>query len=574
MHISLSRIIITSAVLILITACGTSGSLKTQSTDTSTTPKKRDAVKIVPQDKGRSIRFYTNGMIMMQSGNYKDALKQFYQALLYDDSSPEIYENIAQCLIRTGDIETAEINLNKALALDSNRVELHMMMGGINIQRKRLARAVTHYLTANKLDPSNVRAFKMIAFIYSQTNSKVQLKQFLNTRAPLIDADVPTAFEIAKYYFELKEYESAGLYLDLVLRRQPDFAEAQLLGAHIKLEQGKTEDAIRQFKGIIKQFPENRRVQKQILSVLRAEERWTDMEAFASAMDGADTEMKLALAEAYYKQDKWREAQKIFAEQPLKQQSLYFVFIAADTELKLKNYETAHAYFSMMIQRNPRMMQGYYGAGFSLMQQQRYEEAEKVLLDGIRKSRNPNEMMGLLSQVLTELKKMSAAEDLVNDMLKQTPNDVFVLDRAANFFQTTNDFSRSDSLYERALTIDPDNASILNNYAYSLSKRAIKLDKALTMVKKALVKEPNSPYYLDTIGWIYFKMKKYELAREFIEKSIAVRPNDPGAAEVYDHLGDVYQALGRTKEARNQWKKAFDLDPKLPGLKQKLQSAD
>jgi len=67
----------------------------------------------------------------------------------------------------------------------------------------------------------------------------------------------------------------------------------------------------------------------------------------------------------------------------------------------------------------------------------------------------------------------------------------------------------SDSLYEEALRINPEFSLALNNYAYSLSERGLQLERALGMARKALEVAPDNPSYLDTIGWIYFRLGRY-----------------------------------------------------------------
>jgi len=97
----------------------------------------------------------------------------------------------------------------------------------------------------------------------------------------------------------------------------------------------------------------------------------------------------------------------------------------------------------------------------------------------------------------------------------------------------------------------------LNNYGYSLSVRGVRLEEAMAMSKKALEKDPENGAYLDTMGWIYFKMGDYEKAREYIEKACQFQKN---SAEIYEHLGDIYEKLMMKEEAIQMWEKALELD--------------
>ncbi len=100
-----------------------------------------------------------------------------------------------------------------------------------------------------------------------------------------------------------------------------------------------------------------------------------------------------------------------------------------------------------------------------------------------------------------------------------------------------------------------------------MAERGIKLDKALKMVKKAVETEPENSSYLDTIGWVYFKMNNYQEAKKYIEKAIEF---DDKNATLLDHLGDVYYKLENKEKAKTLWEGALKLDPKLENIGQKI----
>lgn len=122
--------------------------------------------------------------------------------------------------------------------------------------------------------------------------------------------------------------------------------------------------------------------------------------------------------------------------------------------------------------------------------------------------------------------------------------------------------------YERALRLDSENTTALNNYAYYLSVREENLEKALDMATKAVETDPQNPSFLDTLGWVYFKMGDYEQAREYIRKSI---DSGDASAEVFEHMGDVLAAAGEEEAAKEWWEKALEKDPNRKHLTEKLQ---
>jgi tetratricopeptide (TPR) repeat protein len=125
----------------------------------------------------------------------------------------------------------------------------------------------------------------------------------------------------------------------------------------------------------------------------------------------------------------------------------------------------------------------------------------------------------------------------------------------------------SDSAYERVLVLDPDNALVNNNYAYSFSERKINLDRAEKMTLIALKSEPKNPSYLDTMGWVYYQQGKYDKALDYISQAIE---NGDSGATIHEHLGDVYQQLGNMPKAVEAWKESLRKDPQRGSAKERL----
>jgi tetratricopeptide (TPR) repeat protein len=136
-----------------------------------------------------------------------------------------------------------------------------------------------------------------------------------------------------------------------------------------------------------------------------------------------------------------------------------------------------------------------------------------------------------------------------------------------SYFQL-KDHEKSDEAYENVLKIDPANVLVLNNYAYYLSLRGQSLEKAEQMAKKAVELEPDNSSYLDTYGWVLFKMGKYDEAKTWIEKAIA---KGEESAVVIEHYGDVLWKLNDKKEAVKYWEKALKSGTGSEFLEKKVQ---
>ena len=124
-------------------------------------------------------------------------------------------------------------------------------------------------------------------------------------------------------------------------------------------------------------------------------------------------------------------------------------------------------------------------------------------------------------------------------------------------YSSYKDFEKSDSAYQKALDLSPDDALINNNFAYNLAEQGKNLLKAKQMSLFALEKEPDNASYLDTYAWVMYKMGNYEEALKYINKAAE---NTEESAELLEHLGDILIMLNRKESAIDAWKRAMELD--------------
>lgn len=166
-----------------------------------------------------------------------------------------------------------------------------------------------------------------------------------------------------------------------------------------------------------------------------------------------------------------------------------------------------------------------------------------------------------LGSALSQLKQHDEAiEALI------TGRDLVVDNKAlsAQFWSSLGDaynaagqYARSDEAFEQALVLDPDDATVLNNYAYYLSERGEKLDKAAEMSRRCNELSPGVATYLDTYAWVLYKQGSFADALTWQRK--ALDAGGSGQAVLVEHLGDILYRTGDTAGALEQWRKARDL---------------
>jgi tetratricopeptide (TPR) repeat protein len=178
----------------------------------------------------------------------------------------------------------------------------------------------------------------------------------------------------------------------------------------------------------------------------------------------------------------------------------------------------------------------------------------KSLLKGTPEDR---EVYIALAQMNSRLKRWPDAEEAITkaEQLSTKPEEkqytTFV---KGSIYERQKKYELAEDQFKRILADDPQNAMTLNYFGYMLADRGVRLEEALGYIKKAIDLDPANGAYLDSLGWTYFKMGKYDLAEANLSKALQHTPNDP---TVQDHMGDVYQKTGRLRLAAVHWERAL-----------------
>lgn len=134
------------------------------------------------------------------------------------------------------------------------------------------------------------------------------------------------------------------------------------------------------------------------------------------------------------------------------------------------------------------------------------------------------------------------------DSILEDPAFYFNYGAAAERIQN---FEEAERLFEKAISLDPDNHEAYNYLAYMWAEQGVKLEKALEYVNRALELLPDNGAYLDTLGWIYYKQGRFDDALNKLLEAFDYMPGDPVIA---DHVGDTYKKSGNMEKAVEFWK--------------------
>jgi tetratricopeptide (TPR) repeat protein len=217
-------------------------------------------------------------------------------------------------------------------------------------------------------------------------------------------------------------------------------------------------------------------------------------------------------------------------------------------------------------------------------------QADKALKDvrgmlkGDANSANDDREVYLtLAQMNTRLRRFSDADqalDKAEQLSTKTEDKEYVWFLRGSNFERNKQYAEAEEQFKKVLASDPEHASALNYLGYMLADQNMKLEEAFGYIKRAVDLDPTNGAYLDSLGWAYFRLGKFELAEENLLKASQRINTDP---TVHDHLGDLYQKTGRLKMAATNWERALsewnrdiaaDVDPSDPvRVQKKLDSA-
>jgi tetratricopeptide (TPR) repeat protein len=152
----------------------------------------------------------------------------------------------------------------------------------------------------------------------------------------------------------------------------------------------------------------------------------------------------------------------------------------------------------------------------------------------------------------------TAAEVIAKATDPSRLDDQFYFQLGATY-ERMGDYTQASQYFEKCLQLAPDSAEAQNYLGYMWAEHDTKLDKARELIEKAVKAEPKNAAYLDSLGWVLFKLHQTKEALGYTLQ--AVQLSEEPDATLYDHLGDIYAALNEPEKAREAWTKSLAVEP-------------
>jgi tetratricopeptide (TPR) repeat protein len=252
----------------------------------------------------------------------------------------------------------------------------------------------------------------------------------------------------------------------------------------------------------------------------------------------------------------------------------------ADAYERLKQLDRAIEVFSRIPKDSPLRASADIAIGTNLEQLNRGAEAVAHLEALMKERPDDLEVIMAFGNVLRSRKEYARAAEVYTRAVDRigTPDRghwVLFFYRGTSF-ERAKQWDKAEADLKRALDLVPETlpngrAQVLNYLAYSWVDTGINIDEAFKMLQRAVELAPRDGMIIDSLGWAYYRLGRYEDAVRELEKAVELKPGDP---TINDHLGDAYWRVGRRLEARFQWDHAKASDPEHEELVKILKKID
>ena len=501
-------------------------------------PKKIDENTIDSFSQDNGIQYFMDGMLFLEQGDYARAILEFQESIEKGSNSAEVYFSMSEAYWMIQKYDKSIFFAKKAINLDQKAIDYKISLGKKYIALNRYSESMMVFESIIETSPDNADVLFIIGDLKAKLNdidgALVYYDEAYNKDNSLI-----LALEVAaQLAYDNKHRDASKLFKKLLLA---DPSNSEYLRGYIETIQGS--NILNELKELIqneqiKANPFYNNLYNQMALEFIKNRQFSDAENF----------LRKALEE--------REDNRF---------SLYY--------LSLVYREVGRNDLSLEISRKhskfyPNDKEGYINSAISLISMQKYEEAIdelNIALTLYPEDFEINYFLGLTSYSLNDYLN---AEKYYMISLRLDDTSIASMHGLAMTYDNLEKWKNSDDLYVKLISLNENDAQAYNNYAYSLVERGEEIDYALTLAEKAIEISPNTSAYLDTIGWIHYKLGNYSIAKDFIAKAILI---DESSAVILEHYGDILIKLEDVNEALIFYNKALLIEPDNKTLISKIE---
>ncbi len=516
-------------------------------------------------------RAYVDAAKLRIIGDVKGAILKYEEVIGMDENNDAAYYELARLYYEQGENQKALSNAAAAHKLDGKNKWYKLMLAEMYNVNEDYKNASKIYQEMTTQFPENYNFWYDYAFMLTQDNKYKDAIEVLDEMENRFGTDENIVQQKRNLYLKEGKPDKAAEAIEELIYLNPNEPTYYNMLADVYIETDQPDKAIKVYEDLLKiddnnpyafialaefykQQGNDEQYQNYILKAFKSEDLNVDSKIrvlfpYIEFVGGEDKaretqamEMANLLAEQhpksakahallgdfYYRKKENEKALKAYNKSVDIDESTFTVwqqimFIQSD----LSKYDALLKSSQSAIEVFPNQALPYFFNGFANNRQEKYKDAIKSLKQGT--------MIGA-----------------VNDgMLAQ------MYSQLADAYNSIKEYEKSDENFEEALKLNEEDATVLNNYSYYLTLRGENLERAEEMALKANEIEPGQPSFQDTYAWVLYRLRKYEEAKEWLEK--AIKNGGDKSGTIIEHLGDVYYRLEDKSKAVELWNKAMKL---------------
>jgi tetratricopeptide (TPR) repeat protein len=563
MKLKLLFYILPLGVTLLLSACGTA---KKNST-TSTASSSKNKSELTEQQRINLTYTFFDAQKEKASGNIQAAADLFAQCLRLDPKNHAAMFELAAIYNQKGKINDALFFIKTAADLSPNNEWYAMLLADTYEKAGKFNEAIAIYQKLHRTYPERIE------FLFNESDALLIQGKLLEAIKiydkieEKLGVSRDMSIQKQRMYLKLGKVNEAANELEKLISSEPDNLDNYSLLVELWQVNNQPEKAKETIQRMQKIDPDNPGIALALAEQFRSEgkklESFEELKkAFSSPQ--LSSEVKIRILTSYLPlvetspemMDQALELSKRLSQThpgEANAQSVYGDFLSVN-----KQYNEARDQYRISLNLDKKNLQAWQQLLILESELRDYaameEEAEEAL--GLFPDQSLLYLFNGLAKIQNK-KHEDAAKTLLSGSKLVVDNDQQQMEFYSNLgdvYDKLKKYEESDKYYQKALNIDESNIYVLNNWAYYLSLRNEKLEKAAEMSKRSNEISPNNSNFLDTYGWILFKQGKYSDALSWLEK--AKQNSSEVSGTVLEHFGDTLYKLGRINEAIEYWNKA------------------
>jgi tetratricopeptide (TPR) repeat protein len=522
----------------------------------------------------KAMQSFINGSLFELKGDNAQAILEYQDALGYEKNSG-IYYALSKSYSRLGKHTLAIEAAKEAVRLDPDNLDYRRTLAGAYVGAYETDTALLEYEEIVKQDSSSLEAWYNLARLY-QPRKPLRALELYEQISARFGPEWEVLLQTAELANKLRQFNKAAEALSQMTEIDPGNTALLRTLAQTYVRAENYDRALAVLTGLRENNPGDLDLlaEEAGIHLLRKEYR-TASEQFEVILsqDTVSMEAKLHVGELYFAQmDKdstlaplTRSIFERIRDKYPKDWHAYWFLGAIGTAIRDDSLTVNN--FRKVTELASWNADAWVYLSSVFLDKNNFAEVSHILESALRVVPDDFRVNFLLGVAYNRLGQNEDAVRVLERAHRLNSKDVDAISQLAMVYDALSRYDETDSLYEQALRLDPANHVVLNNYSYSLAERGIQLERALEMVKKALETKPDYASYLDTIGWVYYRLGEYKEAAEYVRRAIA---KGDASAVVYEHLGDIYYKMNDKKGALEQWNIALQLDGNNSALRDKI----